>query len=147
MGETQYAGLVNLRQVLHHLDTGWARRGSSNVVMCHYADYSADLPDEILRLAAALDINLTKSRADELAAEATLDRMRDRAVGVIPNAGAFWKDDSAFLRAFGLEEWRARVNDDDLVEYNAIATALASPDLVTWAHKGRIAPGVDPAAS
>ena len=147
MREPQYMGMVNLQQVLHHLDTAWLLRDSSNVVMCHYADYSADLPGEILRLANALDINLTKNRAYELAAEATLDRMRDRAVDVIPNAGAFWKDDSAFLRAGGFGEWRTRVNDDDLVEYNAIATAFASPDLVTWAHEGRIASGVDPAAS
>jgi sulfotransferase family protein len=144
---TQYTGAVNLTQVLHHLDTAWQRRDARNIVMCHYADYAADLPGEVLRLAHALDINLTDERAHELAAEATLDRMRARAVEVIPNAGAIWKDDQAFLRAGAFGEWRARVNDDDLVEYDATVAAIASPDLATWAHQGRLASGIDPAST
>ena len=73
--------------MLHHLDTGWQLRHAPNVVMCHYADYSTELPGEIVRLANALDINMTADRAQALAAEATLERMRDRADDVLPNAG------------------------------------------------------------
>jgi hypothetical protein len=136
---------VNLTQVLHHLDTAWQRRDAPNIAMCHYADYTTDLPGEVVRLAHTLDINMTDDRAHKLAAEATLDRMRDRAADVIPNAGAIWKDDRAFLRAGAFGEWRTRVNDDDVAEYDATVTVIASPDLATWAHQGRLASGVDPA--
>ncbi len=106
--QSEYNGVVNLTQVLHHLDTAWQRRRDANVVMCHYADYSTDLPGEIVRLADALGIDITNHRARELAEEATLDRMRDRAVEVIPNAGKIWKDDRAFLRSGAFGEWRAQ---------------------------------------
>jgi hypothetical protein len=139
-------GWLTLTSVLHHLDTGWQRRHEPNVVMCHYADYTADLPGEIVRLAGALDLRITPERAQELAAEATLERMRDRANDVLPNAGAIWKDDRAFFRAGSFGEWRARVNDDDLAEYQRTVEAIASPELATWAHYGRLASGVDPAA-
>ncbi len=144
---THYTGVVNLTQVLHHLDTAWQRRDAQNVVMCHYADYTADLPAEIVRLAERLDIHMTSDRAHELAGEATFDRMRDRAVDVIPNVGAIWKDDHAFLRVGGSGEWRARVDDDDLAEYDAAVASIAAPDLATWAHQGRLASGVDPATA
>jgi aryl sulfotransferase len=114
------------------------------VVMCHYADYSADLPAEIVRLAGALNINVTPDRARELAAEATLERMRNRAEDILPNAGAIWKDDRAFFRAGSFGEWRSRVNEDDLAEYETAVNAIASAELATWAHHGRLASGVEP---
>jgi hypothetical protein len=143
--QTDYTGVVNLTQVLHHLDTAWQRRRDANVVMCHYADYKSDLPGEMVRLAAALDIDITHERARELAGEATLDRMRDRAADVVPNAGKFWKDDRAFLRSGAFGEWRTRVTEDDLIEYEATVAAIASSDLARWAHEGRLATRIDPA--
>ncbi len=70
--------------------------------------------------------------------------MRDRAGEVIPNAGAIWKDDRAFLRKGSFGEWRSRVNDHDLAEYDQTVNAIVSPDLAGWAHHGRITSGVDP---
>jgi len=137
-------GALSLTSLLHHLDTGWQRRRSANVVMCHYADYSADLPGEIVRLAEALDISMTPHRARELAAEASLERMRDRADDVLPNAGRIWKDDRAFFRAGSFGEWRSRASDEDLTEYDRTVSEVASPELATWAHRGRLASGVDP---
>jgi len=138
-------GAVCLTSVLRHLDTGWQLRHAPNVVMCHYADYSTDLAGEIVRLATALDINMTLDRAQTLAAEATLERMRDRAADILPNAGAIWRDDRAFFRAGSFGEWRSRVTDDDLVEYDQAVDAVVAPELARWAHHGRIASGLDPA--
>jgi len=138
-------GVLNLTGVLHHLDTAWQLRHQPNVAMCHYADFSADLPDEIVRLADFLDIKVTRERAKRLAAEASLDRMRDRAEEVMPNAGAIWRDDRAFFRAGSFGEWRTRVNEDVLVEYDRTVRDIASPELATWAHHGRLACGIDPA--
>ncbi len=141
--ETQH-GVLSLTHLLHHLDTGWQLRRSPNVVLCHYADYSTDLPGEIVRLAGALEIDVTPARARELAAEASLDKMRDRAEDVLPNAGAIWKDDRAFFRSGSFGEWRSRVNDDDLAEYDQTVNAIASPDLASWTHHGRLASGINP---
>ncbi|MEO6469749.1 MAG: sulfotransferase domain-containing protein, partial [Acidimicrobiia bacterium] len=141
----EYTGTVNLRSVLHHLDTGWQRRDAGNVAMFHYGDYSTDLPSELGRLARVLGISVTETRARELAAEASLARMRSRADDVAPNAGAIWKDTAAFFRSGGFGEWRKRVTSADLDEYNAVVGATVDPELAQWVHGGRIASGIDPA--
>lgn len=143
---TEYTGVVNLTAVLHHLDTAWQRRHAANVVMCHYADYSTNLPAEIFRLGQALGFDISFERAEELAGEASLDRMRARASEVIPNAGIIWKDDQAFLRAGSFGEWRTRVDDDAIAEYHHVVNATVGPELATWAHQGRLASGIDPSA-
>ena len=68
-----------LASVLHHLDTGWQRRREPNVALFHYADLQADLAGELLRLARVLGIPCSPERARELAPEASLARMRERA--------------------------------------------------------------------
>ena len=142
--QTEYTGAVNLRGVLHHLDTAWERRDAGNVAMFHYADYLADLPRELCRLARTLGIAITETRARELAAEASLSRMRTRANDVAPNAGAIWKDTAAFFRSGGSGEWRARVTDADLDEYDAVVSATVGYDLAQWVHRGRILSGIEP---
>jgi hypothetical protein len=138
---------MTLASVLHHLDTAWQRRRQPNVAMFHYADYRADLPNELMRLAAALDIELTPTRAAELAREACLDKMRDRTDEVVPNASTGqWKDNRAFLRAGASGEWRDRCDEADLAAYDQRVSALISSELAAWSHLGRVGSGIDPNA-
>jgi sulfotransferase family protein len=141
---TEVTGVLNLTGMLHHLDTAWQRRHADNIVLCHYADFSRDLPGEIVRLGAALGYDIGTRRAEELAREASLDRMRSRAAEVMPNAGKIWNDDRAFFRAGSFGEWRSRVDDTVLAEYDHAVRRVASADLAAWAHNGRLATSVDP---
>lgn len=141
---TAHTGPPNLTGVLHHLDTAWQRRRCGNVVMCHFADFAADLPGETLRLAGALGIELTAARAAELASEATLDRMRVRASDVAPNAHEQWRDHRAFFRSGGFGEWRARVTAEDLAMYDNVVATVVPPDLASWAQNGRVGSGIEP---
>ena len=43
------AGVPTLAGTLHHLDTAWRRRSDPNIVLCHYADFTADPVAELLR--------------------------------------------------------------------------------------------------
>jgi hypothetical protein len=137
-----------LGSVLHHLDTGWQRRRDPNVVLFHYADLTADLAGELLRLARVLGIPCSPERARELAPEAGLARMRERAADDAPLASpgtrGSWKDPSAFFRSGGFGEWRDRVSPADLAAYEARVAQLVGPDLAAWAHGGRLASGANP---
>jgi hypothetical protein len=134
--------LGTLAAVLHHLDTGWQHRRDAKVALFHYADFKADLPGELLRLARILGIPCSPERARELAPEASLARMRERAADVSPNASdGFWKDLRAFFRSGGTGEWRARLSAADLTAYEARVAQLVAPDLAAWAHGGWHASG------
>jgi hypothetical protein len=138
----------SLASVLRHLATGWQRRRDANVALFHYADLTADLEGELLRLARVLGIPCSPERARELAPEASLTRMRERAADDAPRASpgtrGSWKDPRAFFRSGGTGEWRDRVSPADLAAYEARVAELVGPDLAAWAHGGRLASGVDP---
>jgi aryl sulfotransferase len=140
-------GAATLAGVLHHMQIAWQRRRDGNVVMVHYADLTAALPDEMRRLATALGIPLTETRASELAREASLDRMRARARELAPEASRDnWKDAAGFFRAGGFGEWRERVDEHVAAEYEARVASLVPADIAAWTHLGRIASGIDPHA-
>jgi hypothetical protein len=109
---------------------------------------TADLAGELLRLARVLGIPCSPERARELAPEASLARMRERAADDAPLASqatrGSWKDVRAFFRSGEVGEWRARLSAGDLAVYEARVADLVGPDLAAWAHGGRLASGVDP---
>src|SRR5215217_705449 len=123
----------SLASVLHHLDTGWQHRGDPNVALFHYADLQTDLPGELLRLARVLGILCSVERARELAAEASLQRMRERGADIAPGGSlGTWKDPRAFFRSGSTGEWRARLSATDLAAYEARVADLVGPDLAAW---------------
>ncbi len=145
VADETYGGPPTLASVLHHLNTGWLHRRDPNVALFHYADLQADLAGELLRLAGVLGIPCSPHRARELAAQASLARMRERSIDVAPNASqGHWKDVSAFFRSGATGEWRPHLSAADLAAYEARVASLVAPDLAAWAHGGRLASGVDP---
>ncbi len=148
MTDPGLAGPTNLTVVLRHLVAAWERRRQPNVVLFHYADLSADLAAELLRLAAALGIPCTPARAAALAEEARLDRMRERATELAPSASVQnWKDTRRFFRRGGFGEWRALATPADLAAYEARIAAELPPELAAWLHQGCLDSGIDPRTS
>lgn len=130
-------GLLTLADVLRHLRVAWDRRQQANVHLIHYADLRRDLPGELLRLSCALGFSLTAARAEELAAEATIDRMRDRADEIAPGASrGFWHDTRRFIRTGGTGEWRAWTTPADEDGYRSRVGSLVEPALARWVHEG-----------
>lgn len=135
--EERSGGLATLASVLHHLDTAWQRRYDPNVALFHYADLMTDLPGELLRLARVLGVPCTPQRARELAPEASLERMRERAPSLAPSASkGTWKDVHAFFRTGGSGEWRTLAANTDLATYETRVADLVTPELAAWVHHG-----------
>ena len=129
--------LMNLAVVLHHLRVGWELRHRTNVHLVHYGDLRRDLPGELLRLGRALGFALTPERAGELAAEASLERMRTRADEIAPSASqGIWRDPSRFMRAAGRGEWRVWMSPEEEQAYARRVADLVEPDLAHWVHHG-----------
>ncbi|MCV7121750.1 sulfotransferase domain-containing protein [Mycobacterium lacus] len=136
-------GIASLATILHHYGSVWSRRHLPNVAMFHYADYRVDLVGELVRLAAALSVDLGRDRAEALARHATLDAMRARAAELAPEAphgvrpGKERTKNDPFFRAGGRGEWRQIFTEAEHRRYPGRAAELAGPDLLAWAHEGR----------
>jgi hypothetical protein len=130
-------GVENLTTLLHHFTTFWDRRDRPNVALFHFGDYLADLPAELCRLADVLGYDLSPERAEDLATEAGIDRMRQRAEILAPvGPQGLWKDPRRFFRSGGSGEWQAVMTEDDGERYQARVAELVPPDLGSWAHRG-----------
>ena len=135
-----------LASVLHHLDTGWQRRREPNVALFHYADLTADLAGELLRLARVLGIPCSPERARELAPEASLARMRERACRRRAERVAGDLEGRARLLPQRRNRRVARRASPPPTSPRTRrgSRQLVGPDLAAWAHGGRLASGVDP---
>ncbi|BDE13643.1 glycolipid sulfotransferase [Mycobacterium kiyosense] len=136
-------GIGTLANILDQFGKSWERRHAPNVALFHYADLQADLVGELLLLASTLGIDLTRERAQELAAYASLDAMRSRASEIAPNTtDGIWRSDERFFRRGGSGEWQQYFGFHETRRYNHRINQLAPPDLLAWAHEGRR--GCDP---
>lgn len=123
----------------HHYRTFWDRRAQPNVGLFHFTDYLLDLPSEIVRLGEHLGIEVTAHRAEELAGQAAIEKIRARAADVAPEAHVgLWKDTSAFFRSGSAGEWRERMSPAQQERYEQLADELLEPDLARWVHRGRL---------
>lgn len=127
----------NLRFLAHHYATFWDRRDRPNVGLFHFADYLRDLPGQLLRMAALLDIPLGRERAEELALEASIERARSRAADIVPEAHmGIFKSVEGFLRSGSKGEGAASLTPAQQQRYDAIIEMTMAPDLAAWVHTG-----------
>ena len=84
----------------------------------------------------------------QLAPEASIDRMRERADEVVPSASlGVFTSTAAFLRSGTSGQWQTRITDDLAASYDERVAALVPVDLARWVHGGRHGSGIDPADS
>ncbi|HLZ36340.1 MAG TPA: sulfotransferase domain-containing protein [Mycobacteriales bacterium] len=135
-GDTSAMG-PSLRDILHHLQTFWSRRGEPNVALFHYSDLLADLPGELRRLADVLAIELTNARASEVAAGATFHRMKQRAYDLVPEVGnRIRRDTREFFHRGCSGQWPELLDAEGVRRYYDRVAELVPPDLAAWAHGG-----------
>lgn len=126
-----------LPHLLHHLETMWERRHQPNVALFHYADYQADLPGQLARLASTLGMERSPERLQELASAASFANMKAQAGELAPNAGVgLWHSVEGFFHRGVSGQWRDVVDDEVLARYWERVHELVEPDLAAWAHHG-----------
>lgn len=127
-----------LAAILHHFETFWERRHEANVALFHFSDYVAGLPGELGRLADVLGYQHDPIHLAALAQEASLERMRDRAGDLAPNADQrLWKDNARFFRGGRVGDWRVAFTPQDEQHYDERVAGLVNADLAKWVHHGR----------
>jgi hypothetical protein len=126
----------DLDNALRHISYAWERRNEPNIVLVHYEDLSADLPGEMRRLAARLDITVPEDKWPALVEAATFKEMQAAAeqlqpVPVLRQRGV----SERFFRRGSSGEGRALLTEDEAARYGARAARIASPELLAWLHR------------
>jgi len=127
--------LDSLPGVLAHLTDAWERRPARNIVLLHYADLSADLEDEMHRLADRLGIEVPDQVWPSLVEAATFTTMRQRAEHLAPDPSGVMRSRPAFFREGRSGAGRDLLSEAELARYHERAARLAPPDLLDWLHR------------
>ena len=128
---------TNLAAALHHWQTFWDERDRPNIVFLHYDDLKLDLEGEMRTLAQRLEIEVPEEQWPALVDAAGFESMKANADRITPDAtNAIFMSNEQFFNAGRSRQWeRIMTTQADVDRYFTRANALASPDVVAWAHR------------
>lgn len=115
----------------------WNIRHLNNVLLIHFADLKKDMPGEIRRIAAFLDIPIDESKWDAILHHCTFDYMKAHATKTVPLAGAFWEGGAKTFINKGMNgRWREMLTTDEVEKYERMADRELTPDCARWLATG-----------
>jgi aryl sulfotransferase len=122
-----------------HLRTWWEVRDLPNVQLVHYARLKTDLPGEIRRIAAFLDIPIDEAQWDQILEHCSFAWMKANAtksaVGVIDG----WEGGpQVFFHRGTNGRWSEVLSEEEIAEYEARAIQELGPACAHWLATGEL---------
>ncbi|WP_340691779.1 sulfotransferase domain-containing protein [Hyphomonas sp.] len=116
----------------------WAIRDLPNVMMIHFADLKRDMPGEMRKIAAFLDIDIDEARWDTIVEYCTFDWMKANATKSVPLGGAFWDAGAEVFINKGVNgRWKDTLTADDNARYDAMARSELGDACAQWLQTGQ----------
>ncbi|KOR43469.1 sulfotransferase [Xanthomonas oryzae] len=116
----------------------WERRADANVLQLHYNDLLDDLPGQIRRIAAFLDIPIPPGKWDTIVAHCRFDYMRQHAARYVPQGSGLWREGGkAFFNQGRSGRWRTALPDALNHAYVQRAHAELGVEAAQWLTHGQ----------
>jgi len=111
----------------------WEIRHLPNVFMLHFADLKRDLPGEIRRIAAFLEIPVDEARFPAIVEHCSFNYMKKNATKAVPLGGAFWDGGAAtFIHKGTNGRWRDVLSPEESGRYEKIARRELGDECAAW---------------
>jgi aryl sulfotransferase len=118
-----------------HVQGWYDQRHLPNVMLLHYANLIADLPGEMRRLAAFLEIQIDEARFPTMLAHCDIGYMRDESAKT-PIAEFFQAGAASFFNKGTNGRWRDVLSAEEVARCDAVAAARLTPDCAHWLKTG-----------
>ena len=116
----------------------WAIRDLPNVMMIHFTDLKRDMPGEMRKIAAFLDIEIDETRWDTIVEYCTFDWMKANATKSVPLGGAFWDAGAEVFINKGVNgRWKDTLTAEDNTRYDAMARSELGDACAQWLQTGQ----------
>ena len=120
-----------------NVSTWWAIRNLPNVYMLHFAKLKADMPGEIRKLAAFLDIPVDPATWDAILEHCSFDYMKKHATRSVPLGGAFWDGGSeTFINKGTNGRWKQVLTQEQSERYEKLCVEKLGPACSRWLNTG-----------
>lgn len=115
----------------------WSIRELPNVYFVHFANLKNNMPEEIRRIAAFLDISIDEAKWDTILQHCSFDYMKANATKTVPLGGAFWDGGAQTFIHKGLSgRWRDTLQKADILKYETICERELGYDCAHWLASG-----------
>jgi len=115
-----------------------AIRDLPNVLLLHFETLKADLPGEIRRVAAFLDIPIDAARFPAIVEHCSFDYMKTHAAKTVPLGGAFWDGGAqTFINKGTNGRWRDVLAAEDIARYEHTARQELGEACALWLATGK----------
>jgi aryl sulfotransferase len=128
-----------------HVQGWWDIRSLPNVLLLHYNNLVADLPGEMRRIAAFLDIPIDEAAMPRMIEHCGIDYMRAAANGdqMMDAAlrGAFKDGANTFFNKGTNGRWKDVLSPDEIGRADEVAAQSLTPDCARWLKTGELPDG------
>jgi len=115
----------------------WRIRELPNVMLLHFDNLKQDMPGEIRRIAAFLEIPIDEATWPRIVDHCGFDYMKANAAQSVPLGGAFWEGGAeTFVHKGTNGRWRDTLNAEQVAAYESRAVAELGPDCAAWLRTG-----------
>lgn len=116
----------------------WDIRHLPNVMLVHFADLKADMPREIRRMAAFLDIPIDARRCPAILEHCSFDYMKQNATRSAPAGGVLWDGGAQTFIHRGMNgRWRDVLSPAESRKYEDLALHHLGPACAHWLATGQ----------
>jgi aryl sulfotransferase len=120
-----------------NVSSWWAIRHLPNVLFLHFADLKRDLPGQMQRVAAFLDIRLEDEAFAAAVRHCSFDHMKAHAEMCAPHRGRLYKGGAqAFIHKGTNGRWREVLSAEDCRRYEAAAIERLGWPCARWLAEG-----------
>jgi aryl sulfotransferase len=115
----------------------WEIRELPNLLLLHFEQLKADLPGQIRRIAAFLDLPIDERRWPAIVEHCSFPYMKTHASKTVPLGGAFWEGGAqTFVHKGTNGRWRDTLSEADCRRYEAMARCELGEACAHWLATG-----------
>ncbi len=122
-----------------NIQTWWDIRDLPNVNLIHFGALKDDMPGEIRKIAAYLEIDIDESKWETILHHCSFEYMKANATASVPLGGAFWDGGAEQFIHKGVNgRWRDTLSDAEIKKYEDLAEAELGEECANWLATGQL---------
>ena len=120
-----------------NVNSWWAIKDLPNVLILHFNNLKKDMPGEIRRIAAFLEIPIDEAKWNDILTHCSFDYMKNNAAETAPLGGDFWEGGAkTFINKGTNGRWIDLLSSDESKKYEMIAAEKLPEDCADWLATG-----------
>jgi aryl sulfotransferase len=122
-----------------HVLSWWKIKDLPNVLLVHFANLKKDMPSEIRRIAAFLDVAIDETKWDILLEHCSFAYMKAHAAEIVPFGGSLWEGSAETFMNKGVNgRWKDVLTSEDIEQYEHVAREKLGAECAYWLSTGML---------